>query len=115
MACYSRDLRERVLKLSEEGLPSAEVAERLRVSRAWVDRMKQRYRETGTVEPRKVGGYRKSPLEPYAEEIQRLIKEKPDRTLRELRDEIQVRVSLPAMWNAVKRLGYTLKKTPARR
>jgi hypothetical protein len=41
-AAYSMDLRTRVLKDAEAGLTSNELAERYRVSRAWVDALKQR-------------------------------------------------------------------------
>jgi transposase len=47
------DIRTRVLQDSEAGTPSKEVAAKYRVSRAWVDRVKQRRRETREVAPRK--------------------------------------------------------------
>ena len=47
MAAYSMDLRLRVLRDADAGLPSDELAEKYSVSRAWVDRLKQRRRETG--------------------------------------------------------------------
>ena len=47
MAAYSLDLRTRVLKDSDAGMVSKLVAEKYAVSRAWVDRLKQRRRETG--------------------------------------------------------------------
>ena len=53
MAAYSIDLRLRVLRDADAGLPSDELAEKYSVSRAWVDRLKQRRRETGEVAPRK--------------------------------------------------------------
>ena len=42
---YSIDLRLRVLRDADAGLPSDELAEKYSVSRAWVDRLKQRRRE----------------------------------------------------------------------
>ncbi len=54
MRTYSMDLRLRVLKDSEEGLESDEVAEKYEVSRSWVDRVKQRRREYGETGPRAV-------------------------------------------------------------
>ena len=53
MAAYSLDLRIRVLRDADAGLPSDELAEKYWVSRAWVDRLKQRRRETGEIAPRK--------------------------------------------------------------
>ena len=42
-----------MLRDADAGLPSDEFAEKYSVSRAWVDRLKQRRRETGEVAPRK--------------------------------------------------------------
>src|SRR5262245_4131793 len=53
MAPYSMDLRTRVLRDSDAGLSSKELAAKYAVSRAWVDRVKQRRRETGEIAPRK--------------------------------------------------------------
>ena len=47
MAAYSMDLRLRVLRDADAGLPSDELAEKYSVSRAWVDRLKQRRRPRG--------------------------------------------------------------------
>jgi transposase len=51
-AAYSMDLRSLVLKDADAGLSSKELAERYHVSRAWVDALKQRRRETGSIAPR---------------------------------------------------------------
>ena len=53
MVAYSLDLRTRVLKDSDAGMASKLVAEKYAVSRAWVDRLKQRRRETGEIAPRR--------------------------------------------------------------
>ena len=53
MAAYSLDFRTRVLKDSDAGMVSKLVAEKYAVSRAWVDRLKQRRRETGEIAPRR--------------------------------------------------------------
>ena len=57
-AAYSLDLRARVLKDADAGLSSKELAERSHVSRAWVDALKQRRRETGSIGPRPQTGLR---------------------------------------------------------
>ena len=53
MAASSMDLRLRVLHDADARLPSDELAEKYSVSRAWVDRLKQRRRETDEVAHRK--------------------------------------------------------------
>jgi transposase len=53
-AAYSMDLRTRVLKDSDAGVTSKELAQRYHVSRAWVDALKQRRRrETGVSSDRR--------------------------------------------------------------
>ncbi len=58
MAPYSMDLRSRVLRDSDAGMPSKEAAAKYSVSRAWVDRVNQRRRETGETTPRKQTKFR---------------------------------------------------------
>jgi transposase len=111
MRAYSMDLRERVLRDSDAGMTSAAVAEKYDVSRAWVDRLKQRRRETGEVAPRaqRYGPHLK--LGPHLHRLVDLIREQPDRTLAELQEALGLSASLATIWRAVKRLGFTVKKT----
>jgi transposase len=114
MRAYSMDLRERVLRDSDVGLTSVAVAEKYDVSRAWVDRLKQRRRETGEVAPRaqRYGPHLK--LGPHLHRLVELIREQPDRTLTELQEALGLSASLATIWRAVKRLGFTVKKNGAR-
>ena len=57
-AAYSMDLRTRVLNDADAGLTSKELADRYHVSRAWVDALKQRRRETGAFAPLKPTKFR---------------------------------------------------------
>ena len=52
-AAYSMDLRERVIEDADAGVSSKDLAARYHVSRPWVDALKQRRRETGSIAPRK--------------------------------------------------------------
>ncbi len=110
MRAYSMDLRERVFRDSDAGMPSVAVAEKYDVSRAWVDRLKQRRRETGEVAPRaqRYGPHLK--LGPHLHRLVDLIREQPDRTLAELQAALGLSASLATIWRAVKRLGFTVKK-----
>src|SRR5437868_5767715 len=58
MAAYSLDLRTRVVRACDSGMPAAAVAERFDVSPAWVYRLLQRRRETGLIAPRKQTKFR---------------------------------------------------------
>ena len=108
MRAYSRDLRERVFHDTDAGMTSAAVAEKYAVSRAWVDRLKQRRRETGEVSPRaqRYGPHPK--LGPHLHRLADLIREQPDRTLAELQAALGLSASLATIWRAVKRLGFTV-------
>jgi hypothetical protein len=52
MAPYSIDLRKRVLRAWDAGMDADSVAAKYEVSRAWVHRLVQRRRETGSIAPR---------------------------------------------------------------
>ena len=114
MAPYSMDLRERVLRDCDGGLSSEEAAEKYHVSRAWVDRLKQRRRERGEVAPRRQTRWRTPILAPHLPQLESLIQEQPDRTLAELRAALGTTACLATIWRTVKQIGFTLKKNGAR-
>ena len=58
MAVYSLDLRKRVLRAWDSGMDVYSVATNNEVSRAWVHRLVQRRRETGSIEARKQTKFR---------------------------------------------------------
>jgi len=55
MRALSNDLRLRIYEACQDGESTAEVAQRFAVSTAFVRRLKQRFRETGSIAP-KPGG-----------------------------------------------------------
>jgi transposase len=109
-AAYSMDLRERVMEDRDAGLASDAVAEKYRVSRAWVDRVMQRRRETGEIGPREQTKFRPRVLADEEDRLRGLLEAYPDRTLRELQGDLKVTASLTTIWHAVRRLGFTRKK-----
>ena len=114
MKAYSMDLRKRVLKDCDAGLQTRAVAAKYAVSESWVRRLKQRRREDGRVEPRSSRNKRTRKLEAHVPQLRAWIDAKPDQTLSELRtrlkDELRVVVALGTLWNAIARLGLTVKK-----
>jgi transposase len=110
------DLRTRVLRDSDAGLSSKELAERYHVSRAWVDALKQRRRETGAFAPLKPTKFRGRAL--AATDLDRLaafIAARPDATLEEIREALRTSAGLTTIWRALNRLDFTLKKNGTRR
>jgi len=75
MRPYSLDLRERVLADCDAGMSTKQVAEKYRVCAAWVRRLKQRRRETGSIGPKvqRHGPLPRRPehAEPVAEAIEK--------------------------------------------
>ena len=110
MRAYSADLRQRVLADSDAGLTTRAVATKYTVSESWVRRLKQRRRATGEVAPRTRKTGRTRALDAHADRLRQLVAEHPDATLRELHDRLGVAVGLTALWEAVRRLGLTVKK-----
>ena len=116
MAPYSMDLRTRVLRDSDAGLSSKDLAAQYAVSRAWVDRLKQRRRETGEVAPRQQTTFRRRALtEPQEHRLGFLITARPDATLAELQERLPTRAALSTLWRTINRLGLTVKKNGTRR
>ena len=114
MGAYSLDVRTRGLKDSDAGMASKLVAETYAVSRAWVDRLKPRRRETGEIAPRRQTRWRTPRLHAPWPRLAILIREHPDRTLVEWPQALPTSASLPTIWRAVTQRGCRLKKNGAR-
>ena len=107
-AAYSQDLRDRVLRAYRRGMETAQIAEVFGVSPSWTRRVKQRLAQHGEASPRKMGspGVRKFDRGRLAQ----LVRERPDATLKELRDLLGVRCAESAICTALKKLGLSFKK-----
>ena len=112
---YSMDLRERVAKAWDESGDADEIAATFRVSRAWVHRLIQRRRETGSLAPRKQTKFRARVLAGQEARLSALINAQPDATLAEIRDALPTAAALSTLWLAIDRLGLTVKKNGTRR
>ena len=111
MKAYSMDLRERVLKDCDAGVGAKAVAEKFSVSESWVRRLKQRRRETGRVGPAQ---QRRGPLPgavAHGDAIRAAVRDHPDATLREYREEHGLPLSKSALARALIVLGLTRKKS----
>lgn len=116
-APLSNDLRERVVAAVVSGESCRSVATRFGVSVSSVVKWSQRYRETGSVAPKQIGGYRKPVLEPYRDYIIERINQTPHLTLHGLKEELAMRgvkVSHNAVWQFLRREGLRFKKNAVR-
>jgi transposase len=114
MGPYSMDLRERVAKAWDASGDANEVAETFAVSRAWVHRLIQRRRETGSIAPRKPTKFRSRVLAGQEDRLAALITAQPDATLAELREALPTTAAISTVWLEIDRLGVTFKKNGTR-
>jgi transposase len=112
MKAYSQDLRERVVRACDEGRGTRPyLAQLFGVSTAWIRRLLQRRRETGSFTALPHGGGSAPKMD--AERCKRLVVlvgEQPDATLAELRDRLGAPVHLSTVSRALARLGLSIKK-----
>jgi transposase len=114
MAAYSMDLRERVARAWDAGLDAETIADTYEVSRAWVHRLIQRRRETGSLAPRQQTTFRRRVLAGQEETLKALVAAQPDATLVELRAALKTSAALSTLWRELARLDLTLKKNSTR-
>jgi transposase len=114
MEAYSIDLRERVLQAVDEGKRTKwEISLLFRVSPAWIRRLLQRRRETGSIAPKQHNGGPPAKLQEHdLQRLSELVRETPDATLEELRLRLGAPVSRATVGRAVLGLGLRLKKSP---
>jgi transposase len=111
MAAISADLRLRIFEARQAGESTQEVAERFAVSPAFVRRLLQRHRETGSLAPKDTRRGRKPLLAAHAEAIRELIGQQPDLTAAEVRGRLGLAASVLTVWRTLRRLGLTFKKS----
>ena len=117
MHAYSQDLRDRVLRALERSEHPTAVARRFEVSRMWVYRVRQRWRESGVRCSLPMGGYRRSRMAALEPVVRNWIGQQPDLTLAETCARLAARgvtIRVPALWHQLDKWGLTFKKNPAR-
>lgn len=112
MKTYSYDLRERVVRACDEGAHSRQaLAELFGVSTAWIRRLLQRRRETGSFAAKPRGGGPATKMTPQrCTRLLGLVSEQPDATLAELHERLGMAVHRSTLARTLRRLGWTVKK-----
>ena len=114
---YSDDLRWRCVDAMSSGEAASKVAERFGVAKSSVIKWHQRYRETGSVSPLKMGGYRPVLLEPYRDLLLGELKRTPHSSVDHLHEMLLkrgVKVCRDTVWRFIRRKGLSFKKKPVR-
>jgi transposase len=112
----SIDLRERVVGAVGRGVSRRQAAERFGVSPSSAVRWKKLEHDTGRVEPKALGGDRRSGrIEAHADWLKAYVKLNHDATLEEigaaLKAEKGLKVAVSTLWRFFDRHAITLKKS----
>lgn len=112
MPAYSEDLRQRVVQACDEGeLTREEIAKRFDVSTAWIRRLLQRRRETGSFSALYENCGRKPSLtDAQRQRLAETVRKHPDATLAELKRKARLKCSVPTIHRTLKSLGLSFKK-----
>jgi transposase len=112
MRTLSLDLRERILDSYDHQEGSREeIAQRYRVSLGMVKKLLQQRRRTGDIAARhNYSGRKPMILEGHHRQMRVLLGRKPDMTLKELRQAMELPCTLPAIHYALQKMGLTYKK-----
>lgn len=113
MAAYSEDLRQRVVHACDEGeLTREEMAKNFGVSTAWIRRLLQRRRDTGSFSALYGNCGRKPTVtEAQRQRLAKLVQKHPDATLAELKRKARLKCSLSTIHRVLKSLGLSFKKS----
>ena len=109
----SLDLRERIIGAVEAGLSRRAAAERFQTSASCVIKLVQRWNETGSAAPGRMGGHKAFALAEHEGLVRQLCAEQPDITLDELHAHLaaaRVQVGRTSVHRFLKALGLTRKK-----
>jgi transposase len=112
MRTLSLDLRERILTSYDDREGTREeVADRYHVSLGMVKKLLQQRRRTGDIAPRhRFSGRKPMILASHHRQMRTLLGQKPDLTLKELREAVALDCTLPAIHYVLQKLGLTYKK-----
>jgi transposase len=117
MSAYSQDLRDRVLEALERGDRPSAIALRFVVSRSWVYRVRERLFKDGKRCALQLGGYRRSRIEPFQQQVCSWIEEQADLTLSQMCARLAglgVQIKAAALWHQLDKWGLSFKKNAAR-
>lgn len=116
---YSQDLRDRVLAAVDGGMPVRQAGPLFGVSLAYIYKALIRRRLTGSAAPSANRGHKPRALTPAQEAaLKAHLAATPGVTLAQVQawllEAKGVRLGTTATWRAVRRLGFSFKKNPAR-
>ena len=112
MEAISLDLRKLVIADCDAGMKTSEVAKKYKVSTAGVRRLKQRRRETGSIEALPWNGGRRRRLsDAQGERLKDLWERIPEATVDELHKRMRIKCRRSTIHESIRRLGLSFKKS----
>lgn len=112
MAALPRRMRERIVALYEQGMPTKRIAEALGVCRSGARRIRQQAAERGTLDPLPPsGGYAGGLTEDLATRLRALVAAEPGLTRQQMKNRLGVGVDVRTVGRWLRRLGLVLKKS----
>jgi transposase len=115
MRAYSTDLKERLVRAVAEGQPMREAARRFGVAVTTVKRAVVQQRETGSLERRPIPGCPRRIGKEQEASLRARLEAAPDATVLEhcawWEEQHGQALSEATMWRAIRRLGWTHKKS----
>ena len=113
MEPYPLSVRKKIIEKYQSGLDTADIAEDYGYCVAGVRRVWQRFRESGSIEPKSTKPGRKPRLDEAAlGRLRQEVERRPDATLAELRQAVGVAADLSCYCRALQKLALTRKKSP---
>ena len=115
MKAYSQDLREKVLRAVDQDYPRGEIVKVFGVSLATIKRYVKQRRETGTLSPKVIPGRPPKKLGQLQADLVAQLQAHDDLRLEDhcrlWEQTHEVQVSTATMSRAIKRVGWTRKKS----
>jgi len=114
---YSNDLRRKLLEAHEQGRGTLEeLAEEFGVSLGYAKKISAALRRTGRMERTEQRHGRINQVTPLVQKrLREWLRQQPDRTLaelqRQLREQMQVSLSIPRLWVVLRQMKLRLKKS----
>ena len=116
MEAYPTKVREQVFAAYEQGMKTKAIAQRFGVGPAWCRGIKQRLRETGVRGAiQQKHGCDRFFDQARRDQLEELVRQKPDATLQELKARLNLPVSISTIWRTLMDMKLTLKKSPCTR
>jgi len=116
MGAFSTDLRERIIAACDQKTETQqEIADRFAVSLGFVKKLVKQRNKLGHIRPLydRVGVKRKL-TDDQIKELIELVEHRPDLTLEELRDQLELDCTPQTVHNILKKEGFSFKKNAPR-